>query len=212
MIRAWDYLMRRKVLLLVALIAFFSGAFLSYQFLQNTLINHAPEKPQYISINSWNTDVEIPHTGGPAANFSVMSPHDLAIWVQNDQAAEENQSTDVEPPAKDSTANDQVAEVSPSETQPTETKMITLENENLDHLEEVKMPDPAVMEVRPGSAQTSDETLGYSVDALGDVNNQDLPTASEVSAGEILHVCGLAVMELIVLSLGTYLTYWHFRR
>lgn len=86
-------------------------------------------------------------------------------------------------------------------------------SEDLDNLERPTLPGSAVLEVLPPNQQMSDEVLDSAINSLNQADRPDNASQPEATLrrdNQFNLLMGL--QSIIVLGLGGYLTYWHFRR
>jgi len=101
MVEIWDYLMRRKRLLIAIIAIFFCSSVLSYRVMHDNDSTREPSStaPSYITIDNWGqpeSEIEIPHTGNlnEIPTLSIISPRRVVELVapgaDNDGLAVDN--------------------------------------------------------------------------------------------------------------------------
>lgn len=221
--------MRRKTLLVLTVMVFAVSSFLTYRALNARV---KADIPQYISIENWGTDeVEIPQTGGVAPIIAVLQPNELLALsdpVHDNTLEDQSETPDSDFPEPgafepmedlDANGNEDFVEYDDKDSDMTEPPTMEddmdeqIANEELDNLEQTALPDSVVLEVLPPNKQMSDEVFNATIDALGQQKvqsevNDDINKVPKAQGFDF----STLLMSIIVLGLGGYLTYWHFRR
>lgn len=184
MIEIWDYFMRRKSLLLLVLAVFFVSSLLSVGALRS---NTFEPTSTYISVQEWGTNEDV-------------TP-DIESTQNNITGG--NQSSDIEDIEIPKTGGEVIF-----------TPFVAVMNPN--EVTQILPPLETVME-ETGTTSEADEsaTQPYQiVDQPENIVNSTSATKTTYRKPRhsLFYNLFLAVMGMLILVLGGYLTYWHFRR
>ncbi len=218
MIEIWDYLMRRKGLLLAILAAFLVSSILSYQAFRG---NAAKKPMEYISIKDWgNTDVEVPRTGALQSVISVMSPRDLVNILALDNSTENSENP--LNPASEELLADNPGEHPDNALETSESESDTLEPESdIEANGEALLEDESGKEPIEGPADEpgNDETA-HVIESAEAIENTVLPatgntvehdTATESSRNQS-YLVFLIVIGIVTAASLVYFSEQHFLR
>lgn len=214
MIEIWDYFMRRKKLLLLALMVFVASGFLVSQ-----LFRQYSSKPEitYISISDWGTpDVEVPRTGG-----DFLSEPDNEVPAQDIPSE----------PSDSERAQDLSTEPSdgaPTQDFPEQPYQIVVASPA--DVAALAPAAPIATDIEPiipdvpyvggealdeDSGQMSDEMFEQIVDSLENTENDSIATDVPTPSVSVLSIVGdiiLSLLGALAVALCAYLVYQHFMR